>query len=414
MRFKLGVLALLAAAAVVVPGSGAGTGASLSTDQAVYTYLASIGADPTDVVIQRGVRNYAGPDCPGLGWNCTTATAVVQIAPAGGENKVDCPQFRGGGTDDEVLVVQNANGGNNNVRCYQESHDTPAAVLEFTFAQSNTTGNNFLDVDQRIFQDEGSSQTATTTANLTQETDLGDNHLHLNQTIKQETSESGVSGLALLSAATQSQTGDLETNIDQDAGNNNYADFVQRLDENGTASGDVSQSQAGRHSGDVSQTAPEEGSGGNHFTAHQTERQVLQGDGAQSQFGPQFCCAKQIGNEQNSSLHIHQDSFQRANQENADQDSASTGTYDTSFVPDLTSAVTSAFDTGPSKFMILHHLANNVDRITAQESGPGAHQVVTTCQSQPEEYYEEAGCFSTAEDDELDLLEHSVPAIEWP
>ena len=408
MRFKLGVLAALGAAAIAVPGSGAGTGLPLSTNQQVYTYLASIGVDPTGVVIQRGLRNYAGPDCPGPGWTCTTATAVVQIAPAGGENKVDCPQFRGGGDDDEVLVVQNANGGNNNVRCYQESHDTPAAALTFPFTQTNTTGNNFLDVDQRIFQDEGSSQKATTTANLAQETDFGDNHLHLSQTIKQDTSETSVSG-------TQSQTGDLDTNIDQDAGNNNYADFVQRLDQNGTASGDgVSQSQRGNHFGDVSQTAPEEGSGGNHFTAHQTERQVLQGDGTQSQFGPQFCCAKQFGNEQNSSLHIHQDSFQRANQEDADQVSESTGMYDTFFVPDdFTSAVTSLDEEGPSKFMILHHLANNVDRITAQESGPGEHQVFTTCQSQPEEY-EEAGCFSTAEDDELDLLEHSVPATEWP
>jgi hypothetical protein len=411
MRFKLGILAVLAVAAIAVPGSGAGTEVPLATDQQVYAYLASIGVDPTGVVIQRGARNYAGPNCPGPGWNCTTATKVVQIAEENGENEFQCelPPPEGGNTESSVVVrcMVVARNGQTHARCVERAEDVPAVVL---VCKLDLAGENVhAYVDQTAIQDEGATQSATVEADVMMDAER-DNHLVLHQTIKQATSEVGGS-LSVLSGI-QSQDGQLLTDIDQDAGNNNDAHFVQELDQRGNASGtDVTQAQTGQHEGRVTQTAPVEGSGGNHFEAHQTERQVLSGDGTQSQFGPQFCCASQIGNEQNSSLHIHQDSFQRANQPTADQDSSTTGTYNTAASGPT---ATSPFDTGPSKFMILHHLANNVDRITAQESGPGAHFVNTECHSQPEEYTEDAGCFSTAEDGELDLLEHSVPASEWP
>ncbi|HXJ48087.1 MAG TPA: hypothetical protein VNF91_02850, partial [Candidatus Acidoferrum sp.] len=62
-----------------------------STRASVIRYLRSIDMNPRGVVIQRGARNYAGGDCPGSGWTCTTtAHPVVQVAAAGGENVFRC------------------------------------------------------------------------------------------------------------------------------------------------------------------------------------------------------------------------------------------------------------------------------------------------------------------------------------
>src|SRR5436309_12464209 len=65
--------------------------ANLRTVAGVNAYLRAIGVDPRGVVIQRGLRNYAGPSCPGAGWACaSTAHAVVQIGRAGGMNRFLC------------------------------------------------------------------------------------------------------------------------------------------------------------------------------------------------------------------------------------------------------------------------------------------------------------------------------------
>src|SRR5207302_4114727 len=63
----------------------------VSTRAAVIDYLRSIHIDPRGVVVERGVRNYAGARCPGLGWTCTTTMhPVVQVAPAHGRNTFRC------------------------------------------------------------------------------------------------------------------------------------------------------------------------------------------------------------------------------------------------------------------------------------------------------------------------------------
>src|SRR5439155_4918531 len=88
------VMAVLAAALVVITGAGAGNQPPKKIDltdlAAVDSYLRSLGLDPAKVVRQVGLRNYAGPSCPGIGWNCTTSTTVVQVSAAGGENKFEC------------------------------------------------------------------------------------------------------------------------------------------------------------------------------------------------------------------------------------------------------------------------------------------------------------------------------------
>src|SRR3990170_7064536 len=89
------VLAVLVLAGV--PGSADAaskdqTQTDLSSLPRIEAYLNSIGIDPGSVVVQHGQWNYAGPDCPGAGWSCTTANKVVQLAPANlpAANIVDC------------------------------------------------------------------------------------------------------------------------------------------------------------------------------------------------------------------------------------------------------------------------------------------------------------------------------------
>jgi hypothetical protein len=47
--------------------------ADFSTLGGIKSYLRAAGVDPRSVVIQRGPKNYAGPNCPGPSWICTTA-----------------------------------------------------------------------------------------------------------------------------------------------------------------------------------------------------------------------------------------------------------------------------------------------------------------------------------------------------
>ena len=77
------VLAMVAVGVMAGAGSSAVSGAAtvnLSTHAGVVSYLRSHGIDPRGVVVQRGLHNYAGPNCPGQGWTCTTAKRVLQIA----------------------------------------------------------------------------------------------------------------------------------------------------------------------------------------------------------------------------------------------------------------------------------------------------------------------------------------------
>src|SRR5581483_6610510 len=87
-------VAVLGAAVMLVSSAGAAEqslAAKLSTRTGANLYLVQHGLNPTGFVIQRGTHNYAGPKCPGAGWNCTTAKRVLQIADhAGQANQADC------------------------------------------------------------------------------------------------------------------------------------------------------------------------------------------------------------------------------------------------------------------------------------------------------------------------------------
>src|SRR5438093_6065282 len=93
-----------AVTAAMTLGGGTGAGASetvdLTTKAGINSYLTSIGVDPASAVWQQSLLNYAGPSCPGAGWNCVgTDAPVVQIALPGGSNLFSC-----GGAD--CLVIQ--------------------------------------------------------------------------------------------------------------------------------------------------------------------------------------------------------------------------------------------------------------------------------------------------------------------
>lgn len=94
----LGLGVAIIIGAVLVSASGAATTSAqkvtrinVSTRAAVVHYLRSIHVNSKRVVIQRGLRNYAGAHCPGKGWTCAgTRHTVVQIAKRGGLNRFAC------------------------------------------------------------------------------------------------------------------------------------------------------------------------------------------------------------------------------------------------------------------------------------------------------------------------------------
>ena len=83
------VTAMVTAAMTLVGGTGAGASGTidLTTKTGINNYLTSIDVDPASAVWQQSLLNYAGPSCPGVGWNCVgTKAPVVQLALPGGTN----------------------------------------------------------------------------------------------------------------------------------------------------------------------------------------------------------------------------------------------------------------------------------------------------------------------------------------
>ena len=170
MHFKgmLSIGAALVAAVALVSASGAGTSTSrnatqidVSTRAAVAHYLRSIHVNPKGLVVQRGTRNYAGPQCPGKSWTCTsTAHPVVQVAPAGGKNTFTCSTARCA-----VVQVAAASAKMNKAICVKTSG--LGANCSITQSSSGTTGNMAM-----VWEDAGKltglTQTALYSASVTQ------------------------------------------------------------------------------------------------------------------------------------------------------------------------------------------------------------------------------------------------------
>ena len=77
---KLMFLAVLAYAAMgALSLAGAGAAAKPASASSTPRAVGHPGAN--GLVRQVGLRNYAGPNCPGKGWNCTTVRCGVTCRP---------------------------------------------------------------------------------------------------------------------------------------------------------------------------------------------------------------------------------------------------------------------------------------------------------------------------------------------
>jgi hypothetical protein len=361
--------------------------ADLSTSNGVAAYLRSQGIDPTGFVVQRGARNYAGPNCPGRRWTCTKRKKVVQLGH--GKNLADCGP---GGTLTvspnaiSCVVVQSSTGGKNDARCSLNGGDATPIVLDCRIEQTNVNGDNIARVKQRSDQDEGADQRATLNTFVKQTNGAGDNRSDVKQTIDQSSHE------IVMANPAQNQEGRFSAQIAQtSATGGNVSELAQRLDQSGKARGgsNIVQRQFGNQSGDVDQTNGEtpdiqSRSGWKRKSksfsvarADQSERQRLKGPGQQTQIGPQFCCATQLGGDSDrTDVRIRQESRQTASQDDADQTSTSTGTC------------TTVGDCG-----IRQRLSDDEDSIKVRETCSGSAgepcslEIVTTCQSRSDGHY---------------------------
>jgi hypothetical protein len=157
--------------------------------------LRSGGVDVDGVVVQRGRRNYAGPRCPGTGWNCTKARTVVQIAPDGGKNRFECrtgDSRTDSSTEGRCFVIQqfSSGGGENDARCIQRAEQVAGArqkaAQSCEINQTNATGANSAAVRQLISQvTTRSPQIAQQHADVTQLNDSGPNESDTVQEVEQ-------------------------------------------------------------------------------------------------------------------------------------------------------------------------------------------------------------------------------------
>ena len=166
-------IGLVSAVAVLTASAGAGAtgapikrGIDVSTPTAVKQYLRSIGVSPSGVVIQRGVRNYAGARCPGKGWTCTsTSHPVVQFAAAGGKNS-----FQGTPGSGPVVQVAAASSSQNVAKCI-----TTSGITQSCSINQRGTGSNTAIVVQIVTKTSGLTQNASQTARIIQTAGSGAN-----------------------------------------------------------------------------------------------------------------------------------------------------------------------------------------------------------------------------------------------
>jgi hypothetical protein len=220
--------ALTLAAGLLVGTASAATAdvvPDLSSRAAIEQYLVSIGVDPADAVWQTGLKNYAGPSCPGLGWNCVRANApIVQIAAPLGTNLFSC-------TGLDCVAVQIAlQGGQNDADCIQDDKHDPDALQDCDITQTNEGNQNSTNtahLNMSIQQSESLEeadvfvQRARQVARITQTNSAGNNVAAIHQLIRQSQNASG-GEVAQSQEAHQSgtvrqetDTGDNHSNVDQ-------------------------------------------------------------------------------------------------------------------------------------------------------------------------------------------------------
>jgi len=210
------------AAIALVSSSGAGTAASrgtaridLSTRAAVVHYLRAIHVNPRGVVIQRGARNYAGPNCPGKGWTCTsTAHLVVQVASAGGKNLFTCAA-----ASCTVVQAAQATAAANTAKCVKTNGISQSCSIN----QVSATADNIAIVYMNVLKTTGLTQDASQVANIVQQATGGstvhnNNRACVTEFMKVDTSTVAARGMPVFATLDGHQT----LNVKQDSryGNN--------------------------------------------------------------------------------------------------------------------------------------------------------------------------------------------------
>jgi hypothetical protein len=187
------VFATIAAAAMALAGASAAAGPAPERPAATVAKTPAAGFA---AVKQIGPRNYAGPNCPGRGWRCTTSLNVVQVATANGQNVAECsgPGLTSGpGSPADANCVFVQSGLSNTARCTQRS-SAPNTVQSCDITQ--TGANNRAFVSQTI-KSSGSDQDGQQFAKVTQSPGAGANASNAanisqtaNQSAKGDASES--------------------------------------------------------------------------------------------------------------------------------------------------------------------------------------------------------------------------------
>jgi hypothetical protein len=288
MKFKrlLGIMGALCAVAVLTGSVGAGAARiptrhaiNLSTNAAVKQYLRSLGISPRGVVIQRGARNYAGPHCPGRGWNCTRSQRVVQIAtPTRVRGYVRARAFLGNKPPPPTNVA----------KCSKSTLASQTCVV----MQSAPAGtNNLAQVDETILQS-GQSLNASQDAQITQTSVDGTNQVQLDLTITQTATTAAVT-------ASQSATSTQNFNISQTStsGGAQSIQVKQFTTQSETANSATTGTQFAR--GDLTGHVTQSSTGVSTTKIRQTHnitQSALGPNVDQTAIDPMKCCATQTGN----------------------------------------------------------------------------------------------------------------------
>jgi hypothetical protein len=391
----------------------------LSTTAKIHSYLRSIGVNPRGVVIQRGERNYVGPNCPGKGWNCTKGLRVFQL---GSQNTAECTGNQCTG------LVQT--GDRNTFRCDQRTNSNPA-LQECSVRQMGSW--NFARFDQVVDQDTktDAEQDATQIVRVTQQGTgpSSKNELHVFQRIEQSMSTPGEQtqdGLQFIlpfegfanvqesssagrnyaqlhqylnvqgagAATAQNQNTEVGNaplcnvgppgnanqcvDVPQETGDGgkNETHLHQLIDENAKTTVGGTQTQGNVDGGNVGRVHQEVGgveeesviaiaggTGSSEAHAHQARRQSASGGSSSDQIDPTRCCGVSQEGGTGNSMDINQSAGQTSNAENSNQDSTLIGECRT--IPGTCSA---------------HHHGknNNANESFSQSCDPGAEACVFT------------------------------------
>jgi hypothetical protein len=200
------------AAAIVCGGLAYAAPASAASVPAADAVFLAHGISPAVVVHQSSLRNYAGPNCPGVGWSCTTSRAVVQSSSS--TNVFVCSASSGTATSDSstnsCVVSQTAqsNNGTNSATCDIERTNPAYTTSTCSITQDNTGGQNKATIKQVFTESSGDNQDDAQSAYISQTNTSGKNTANIKQQLVQKISDS---------AAGQTQQGLQSACIEQDA-----------------------------------------------------------------------------------------------------------------------------------------------------------------------------------------------------